>query len=108
MIKAGIFDAGGVLHVYDDNDSHIKNDIQKTLGISPDVFEKAWKNITPLLQRGEIVEDEYWKRFLSATQTAKSLPKESLLVREFSKAFSPRQDVLAIGFRFYLIQFCLM
>jgi len=96
MIKSGIFDVGGVLHAYDDNDSLIENDIKKTLEISPDVFEKAWSSMTPLLQRGEISEAEYWKKFLSETKTTKPLPKESLLVREFSKAFSPRKDVLAI------------
>lgn len=94
MIKAGIFDVGGVLISY--SDTYVMDDIKKTLGIDPDTFKKAWDNLIPIFQLGEINEKEFWEKFLSETHTAKSLPEEDLLVRGMREKYFIHEKMLKL------------
>jgi epoxide hydrolase-like predicted phosphatase len=81
MVKAIIFDIGGVLIT--NPMQRMKEDIKKTLKISSLKFNKAWDEITPLLGSGKINEFEYWHRFLIHTGSTQKLPEESLLTRKY-------------------------
>lgn len=81
MIKAIIFDVGGVL-VYDIIPA-VFDDIAHTLKIDNVAVKKAWNEIMPALSVNQITEEEYWKRFIKATKTTQLLPKESLLQRNY-------------------------
>ncbi|MBP6882544.1 MAG: HAD family phosphatase [Candidatus Levybacteria bacterium] len=81
MIKAVIFDVGGVI-VSNEMES-VYEDIKGTFGIDTPTFEKAWTELMPLLGTGKITEDIFWKEFLEITHSSKSLPEQSLLSRKY-------------------------
>jgi epoxide hydrolase-like predicted phosphatase len=89
MIKAGIFDVGGVLIEWDNE--HIIRDISKTLKLSSAVIRDTWKTLI-----GNITEEDFWLRFTDKTGTKHLLPEESLFLREFKKRYSPNTEVLEI------------
>lgn len=95
MIKAGIFDVGNVLIHWDGK--NLRNDITTSLGISEDEFKKAWHMFEPQLDRQEITEDEFWKKFKEYTNTSASNPSESLLTRQFIKLFSPFNEMIELS-----------
>ncbi len=94
MIKAGIFDVGGVLH--DTSIKYIYPDIITTLGITKEAFDKAWKRLINRFGKGDISEKEFWKVFIKQTQAVKPLPKESLFLREFIKHYNRHDNVLSL------------
>jgi putative hydrolase of the HAD superfamily len=94
-IEAGIFDVGGVLHT--NEIQHVKDDIQMTLAVAPELFAHAWRELTLELGEGRLTELEYWNQFLQAVHARNSLPDgESLLVREYARRFRVHEDVLAL------------
>jgi epoxide hydrolase-like predicted phosphatase len=94
MIKAGIFDVGGVLHKR--VSKYIYKDIKKTLNISDKVFHKNWHIVEDKLGRGLVTEEEFWLQFLKKTKSKESLPSESLFLREFIKRYNRNNDVFEI------------
>lgn len=94
MMKAGIFDVGGVLH--DSSTPHIFSDIKATLEIDEKALQSAWHKPFQLLTKGSITEKEFWNRFTKRANVTKPLPKESLLLRAFVKHYGRRDDVLRI------------
>ncbi len=95
MIKAVIFDAGGVLH--SSESKHIQADIVATLGITDDQFLKSRETLRPLFLTGKITEDEFWKRFIDLTNAPLPLPQgESLWKREFKKWHRIHEDVMKV------------
>lgn len=94
MIKAVIFDVGGVLK--SETDRAIQRDIMDTLEISPEVFAEPWQILTDKLGRGAIPEDEFWKQMLQMTGAQRSLPSESLLMREYQRGHCLHEDVMGI------------
>ncbi len=81
MIKAGIFDVGGVLHGR--SGEYILHDIAKTLGIERKLLDEFWVDLLAEFESGKITEEDFWQKLKEATHTTKVLPKESLLLREF-------------------------
>jgi len=62
MIKAVIFDYGGVIKVA----HRLSDDIPEIFNISKEEMEKQSKNVAPLfslLQRNLITEDDFWKKY---------------------------------------------
>ena len=94
MIKAGVFDVGGVLH--ERSSKYIYKDIMHTLNISEEVFENNWKIVEEQLGKGRITENEFWQEFLKKTKSNKRLPQESLFLREFIKNYHRNDKVLDI------------
>lgn len=92
MIKALIFDVGGVLHGY--NSSAMHTDIQTTLGLSPAQERKAYYPLIHSLVKGKISEKEFWEEFVKISKPHNSFPGESLFLREFRKNYLLYQDVL--------------
>lgn len=91
MIKAGIFDIGGVL--LDWSNRPMFDDIINTLQITDEVLAKYWDAHIRLLGEGKITEDEFWKRFIKDANVTVALPKKSLFLREFEKRFHVNEDV---------------
>ncbi len=94
MIKAGIFDVGGVLHT--NEIAHVHDDIVKTLGITHDAFEKAANRFLTSLQTGKITEQTFWEEIIHDTQAPGKLPNESLYGREFKKRLTLHADVFTL------------
>jgi epoxide hydrolase-like predicted phosphatase len=94
MIKAGIFDIGGVL--CNDPSEDIQNDVRTTLQIDPAVFEEAWSQTMNLLGKGKITEAEFWQRFLAAANVHVPLPAESLLLRAFIKTYQQHEETIEV------------
>ena len=92
MIKAVIFDVGGVLHGSSGN--YIFQDIMQTFEITEEVLREVWSEIIGKLGKGEITENEFWRLFLKKIKSNKPLPKESLLLREFIKHYDRNDDVI--------------
>ena len=92
MIKAIIFDVGGVLH--NDLRDYLKNDITSTLGISEKAHDQFFKKYDEMLSIGKISEKDFWELFVRGTKAVKPLPKDSLFVREFDKNYKIFNDVI--------------
>ena len=95
MIKAGIFDIGGVL--IDWNNEWLFQDVDQTLHISSNLRAKFWHSPMKLLEIGEITESEFWQRLIEDTKASGELPEESLLLRKFEKEFHINQQVVRIA-----------
>ena len=93
-IKAVVFDVGGVLKSETSEDVH--RDIMETLGINEEQHNNAAQTLVPLLQRGEITEPEFWKRFVTQINPPRPLPAQSLWVREFEQPYYVFEDVFEI------------
>lgn len=94
MIKALIFDVGGVLHTHEMK--FVYRDITSTFGLTKEKFNYSWRKLIPLLTKGETSEKSFWERFRKLANTTGPLPKESLFLREFAKRYKINQDVIDI------------
>jgi len=95
MIKAGIFDIGGVL--IDWSNEWLFQDVDQTLHLSSNLRAKHWHSPMKLLEVGEITEAEFWQKFLEDTKALGELPKESLFLRRFEQEFHINQQVVRIA-----------
>ncbi len=91
-IEAGIFDIGGVL--LDWKNDPLYDDVISHLQISREAFDSAWNKYIVDFGNGKVSEDEFWKNFLHEVKSDKTLPEESLFVRQFKKLYSPRKEML--------------
>ncbi len=94
MIKAGIFDIGGVLLRW--TNLPMFEDVDQTLLITEEQRNEHWTKYMDLLEVGKITEKEFWEGFIKDTDAQGMLPKESLLQREFKKRFTVDTDMLEI------------
>lgn len=94
MIKAIIFDTGGVLHT--NEIKYVYDDIKRTLKLSEEDFTRTYKKLIPLLSLGKISEYEYWRTFIQESGTKQQLPKISLFLREYIKRFKLNKDILRL------------
>lgn len=95
MIKAVIFDIGGVLQIQDVN-GPLGRDVFKTFNIPVDVFESFRQKYEQKLLKGNWNETRYWKQFVTVTKTKNPIPHESLLLRKYKDNFSINNEVLKI------------
>jgi len=93
-IRVVIFDVGGVLTA--ETDAALREDIQRTLGIPPQLFSECWPGLTDLFGRGIITEEEFWEQMVAAGRAANPLPAESLLMREFLRGFQRNEEVFGL------------
>lgn len=96
VIKAGIFDIGGVLLNW--NNKHLFEDVDNTLLIDESRRHDAWKRNMDLLEVGKITEDEFWKNFTTQTKVAEKVPS-NLLSRALEQKSFLNNDVLEIASR---------
>lgn len=94
MIKAGIFDIGGVLLRW--TNLPMFEDVDQTLQVTEEQRNEHWLKYMDLLEVGKITEKEFWNGFIKDTDAQGILPTESLLQREFKKRFIVDPDMLEI------------
>jgi len=92
MIKAVIFDVGGVLHT--NEMKFVYQDIISTLGLTKGLFDSSYNKLIEPFAKGEISEEKFWNLFTKATHATKTLPEESLFRREFVRRYKVNQDVI--------------
>ena len=80
MIRAIIFDAGGVLH---QSNKAVSDDFMKELGLSKEQMEAIWRDYIPLIGSGEISEKEFWAKTAKEFHFREVSTKENLLGRAF-------------------------
>lgn len=76
MIKAVIFDVGGVLLTHQKN--FLYRDMMKFFGMVEKEFLDVYYPTTADFMKGLISEEEFWKRFQKAAGTSKVMPKETM------------------------------
>jgi epoxide hydrolase-like predicted phosphatase len=91
MIKAVVFDVGGVLHTHDVR--KIYDDAADYFGISRDDVASEYETLLPLLGSGKISEDDFWKQFKQDFNLKKQLPGESILVMGLRTTFRRNHDI---------------
>ena len=92
MIKAVIFDSGGVLHAQDDD---VKNDVAEALGLSLHQVIRIWHSTIVLLGTGEINEPTFWKIVCKTYDLDPVAASSNLLGKGFASRFQPFDSVLA-------------
>ncbi len=96
MIKAILFDVGGVLQ--ENVSRYAKEDMREYFGLDATTIDVLSDElIAGELGIGKISEREFWKKFLARINSKQPLPEESLLVRKFRERYQPHQEVLAIA-----------
>lgn len=95
MIKAVIFDVGGVLHSNEDN--FIVKNITTTLGITLNDFRQAAKKYIPLLQTGKINEKKFWVLFTKEACVPNTIPKYSLWAKVYLLRYKVNYGVIDIA-----------
>lgn len=93
MVKAVIFDAGGVLHP---GNKAISADIAQELGLSQETIDHIWQTHIPLLGSGKIDEEGFWRQVQTEHGTREVSVSENLLGRSLSDIISPMPGVFEI------------
>lgn len=97
MMKAGVFDIGGVLLRW--TNLPLYEDVDQTLHVTEEQRMEHWKKYMDALEVGKITEKEFWEGFIKDAGATGELPSGSLLQREFKKRFTPDEEVLHISQR---------
>jgi putative hydrolase of the HAD superfamily len=97
MIKAVIFDVGGVLQT---------ETTSATLHLIADYFavpfarvKALWPSLTAQLGAGAVTEPEFWQQFKTTTGANRELPAESLLLQGLRKHYHPNPAPIALAKR---------
>lgn len=94
MIKAIIFDVGGVLH---SNESfYINKHIEKKLGIRLLKFKNQYKELIDTLEKGHVNEVQFNKKLIKLTKSKLKASKKSLFTQEYLVRYKKNHDVLKI------------
>lgn len=93
MIKAGIFDVGGVLH--DNSMDNATADTAAAFGISVEKLQETWLGPLGEMNVGKIDEKEFWNIVLEKLGREK-LPRTDLLTREFINHINLHRDTIAL------------
>ncbi len=94
MIKAIIFDVGGVLHT---NESYyINQHIEKRLGVKLTKFKNQYKKLIDTLEEGIINEIHFGKKLIRFTKSKLKASKKSLFTQEYIKRYKKNYNVLKI------------
>lgn len=93
MIKATIFDVGGVLH----KSAATPESVRRELELTDDVVTRIWAEQMPLLNSGKIDEKEFWHQLHSEYGIREVGLDENLLGRDFARHVAPNDAVLAVA-----------
>jgi putative hydrolase of the HAD superfamily len=94
MIKAVIFDWGGVL--IENPTEGILRYCREVLGIGTGCMLAAYRKLIPYLQEGKISEDEFWKGVRRRTGAKGGMPA-SLWLEAFEHSYVEKKDVFAVA-----------
>jgi epoxide hydrolase-like predicted phosphatase len=90
MIKAVVFDAGGVLHTH-----QVEAYVRNYFGITAEAVAGPWQRLAALLSDGEIDEAEFWARLKRELHLHKAKPPGSLLVKALKATYRPNEVMMA-------------
>lgn len=93
MIKAVIFDVGGVLH---GGESEFVKDIVQELGLSSANISNMWNQEVASLGSGKISEQEFWNQLSKSYGVRKADASENLLGRSFAKGIFPNYKIIKL------------
>jgi putative hydrolase of the HAD superfamily len=94
MIKAVIFDWGGVL--IDNPEPGLMRYCSAAFGVDEEVYVKAHRKYAADFQNGFITEDEFWAGVCG--ELGVSMPKaDSLWLDAFRAVYSPKKDMFALA-----------
>ena len=94
MIKAVIFDWGGVL--IENPTEGILRYCREVLGIGAGCMLAAYRKLMPYFQEGKISEEEFWKGVRRRTGAKGAMPA-SLWLEAFEHAYVEKRDVFAVA-----------
>lgn len=95
MLKAGIFDIGGVLQIQDVN-GPLRTDVAEFFDVSEEVFESFRQEVEPQLLLGTIDESQYWTEFAKRIGYDRELPKSSILLKSYRENFTYNKEVQSL------------
>ncbi|HET6488900.1 MAG TPA: HAD family phosphatase [Syntrophales bacterium] len=98
MIKAVIFDWGGVL--IENPTEGILRYCREYLGIGNGCMLAAYRKLMPYFQEGRISEEEFWKGVRRRTGAKREMPA-SLWFEAFEKSYVEKKDVFSIAADLY-------
>jgi putative hydrolase of the HAD superfamily len=93
MIRAVIFDVGGVLVDYD-----LQTDqqyVQKALGLDDATITAIWEDLVLMMGRDNKSEHEFWQHITAAYAVPNSNKTKGLLYRSYAQAMQLRPAILA-------------
>jgi HAD superfamily hydrolase (TIGR01509 family) len=94
MIKAVIFDWGGVL--IENPTEGILQYCREYLGIGSGCMLAAYRKLMPYFQEGRISEEEFWKGVRRRTGAKREMPA-SLWLEAFEKSYVEKKDVFSVA-----------
>lgn len=94
LIKAAIFDWGGVL--IENPTEGILQYCREVLGVGAGCMLAAYRKLIPYLQEGKITEEEFWKGVRRRTGAKGELPA-SLWLEAFEHSYVEKKDVFAVA-----------
>lgn len=94
MIKAVIFDVGGVLHA---TTKAMENDLFDELGITLEMLTEMRANEIAELGLGTIDEETLWKKLTASYGIRPVATSENLLGRAFTEALEPHTSILKLA-----------
>ncbi|MFW9996842.1 MAG: HAD family hydrolase [Candidatus Odinarchaeota archaeon] len=93
MIKAVVFDLGGVL--VDNPTAGMRSYCAKLLGVAEEEFDNVTSECIPVFQKGLITEKEFWKRVMDQLGVARSI-KASIWKKALEQAYSPKEEMFSL------------
>jgi putative hydrolase of the HAD superfamily len=98
MIKAVIFDWGGVL--IENPTEGILRYCREYLGIGSGCMLAAYRKLMPYFQEGKISEEEFWKGVRRRTGAKREMPA-SLWLEAFEKSYVEKKDIFSTAADLY-------
>ena len=94
MIRAVIFDVGGVLKT--ETGQEILSDISQAFSLPVEKIKPVYKELSDLHAKGKITEKELWLRFSQHFNKQLPLSYKSLLIEKYISCYSKNPAVLGI------------
>jgi len=94
MIKAILFDVGGVLHK---SDTAVGDDMQRELGLTPGQIEEIWSTLIPRMGVGQLDEADFWDEIRQKYRVRRVSPDEKLLSRAFARELKQNKQLLDVA-----------
>lgn len=94
MIKAVLFDVGGVLH---ESNAVMDEDLKQELRISDTTLQDIWSDQILKLSTGEIDESTFWTQLARQHGIRRVENSENLLGRAFKEAIFVHQEILDLA-----------
>jgi epoxide hydrolase-like predicted phosphatase len=94
MIKAVIFDSGGVLH---ENNTAVSDDLKQELGLTDEQLKEIWQDQIQRMGIGQLDESSFWEEVSNKYGVRKVDSSEKLLSRGIKRELKQNQRVLEVA-----------